>query len=450
MSVPASPPVSVPAHGQDAIDEVGQVVEGVGQVVEGATQVVEKVTVHQCWDNTLQDFFSEQIEPTTMQQLDQIFPGASSTPGVTQEGGNIVLNGVLTDDGTVTLTIAFTEMRRAARQSRRSQDEHCFDIGEDDERTEDCLEYDKDSSKCDQPSTTITPTSQCCACGGGERDLVDHKHFNKTVEFNFEIKSGASLGVQYQDQTVSGCIQLASRSGKNKKNNQKLGKAAKGWTKATKGRVPCDEMCASVSSNGKVTASCDYGVSTTDTMVGQLLADKLGTEASYDHSVGVKVVVKPDGTTLVEAYGRVDAEIVFADQEILSLDLDFDVSNTVIVEGMKLVKNPNPETLESTGKAILTMFDVKAEVCALSACMPISPKSVWNKIEAVTEAEDTWEAVGETVEDALVSIEDGASNAINQAKSVFSAASRMTAVSWIFSGLVAAASLSFLVSCFCL
>jgi len=361
-------------YGQEAIDAA----QGI-EVGQEATQVAEKVDVHPCWDDTGQDFFSEQIVPTTLQQLDKFFPGASSTPGVTQAGGNIVLN------GTVPITIAFTETRSSsdtAQQSRRSQDEHCFDVGEDDERTEDCLEYDKDSSKCDQPSTTITPTSQCCACGGGERDLVGHKNFNKTVEFNFEIKSGASLAVQYQDQTVSGCIQLASRSGKNKKNNQKLGKAAKGWTKATKGRVPCDEMCASVSSNGKVTASCDGGFSTTDTMVGQLVADKLGTEASSDHSYGVKVVVKPDGTTLVEAYGRVDAEIVFADQEILSLDLDYEVSNTVIVEGMKLVKNPNPETLESTGKAILKVFDAKAEACVLGACMPLSPKSVWKKFNS--------------------------------------------------------------------
>jgi len=108
--------------------------------------------------------------------------------------------------------------------------------------------------------------------------------------------------------------------------------------------------------------------------------DRLVTEASSDHSYGVKVVVKPDGTTLVIPYGRVDAQIAFADQEVLSLDLDYEVSSTVIVEGMKLVKNPNPENLKSTGMAILKVFDVKAEACVLSACMPLSPKSVWNTI----------------------------------------------------------------------
>ena len=39
-------------------------------------------------------------------------------------------------------------------------------------------------------------------------------------------------------------------------------------------------MCALVLSNGKVTASCDGTFSTTDTMVDQLLADKLGTEGT--------------------------------------------------------------------------------------------------------------------------------------------------------------------------
>ena len=59
------------------------------------------------------------------------------------------------------------------------------------------------------------------------------------------------------------------------------------------------------------------------------------------------------------------------------------MSNTVIVQGIKLVKNPNPEivvTLKGTGMAILKVSDAKAEACVLSVCMPLSPKRVWNTI----------------------------------------------------------------------